>query len=65
MLGELFPATSMDAEGDGIRELDRLVMELSSNLIDDYPTADPRWAESSRNGNFMIFFYLFLLILLY
>ncbi|KAK7104815.1 nuclear pore complex protein Nup133-like [Littorina saxatilis] len=49
MLEDLFPGAVMDAlPGDGGREMDRLVTELSCELIDDYPTADPRWAESSR-----------------
>lgn len=49
MLADLFPAAVMEADaGDGGRELDCLVKELSCELIDDYPTADPRWAESCR-----------------
>ena len=51
MLEDLFPAAIMDAEaGEGGREIDCLVTGLSSDLIDDYPTADPRWAEAARHG---------------
>lgn len=51
MLEDLFPASQMEAEaGEGGREMDCLVTELSCELIDDYPTADPRWAESTRHG---------------
>ena len=31
--------------------LDRMVADLSEEMIDDYPASDPRWAESVQNGN--------------
>ncbi|KAL8610413.1 hypothetical protein ACOMHN_035130 [Nucella lapillus] len=49
MVDDLFPASVMDAPpGESGRELDQLVASLSSDIIDDYPTADPRWAEAVR-----------------
>lgn len=49
MLEDLFSPAVMEAPAiDAGREMDRLVAALSSDLIDDYPTSDPRWAESSR-----------------
>ncbi|XP_076463530.1 nuclear pore complex protein Nup133-like [Babylonia areolata] len=49
MLEDLFPDSLMDAPpGEKGREVDRLVTSLSSDIIDDYPTADPRWAEAVR-----------------
>ncbi|KAJ6664649.1 hypothetical protein lerEdw1_006222 [Lerista edwardsae] len=42
VVGELFPHS--DKRPDA--ELDRAVTQISVNLVDDYPTSDPRWAES-------------------
>jgi hypothetical protein len=54
MLSELFPASLFEVDsGEGGGELDKLVVGLSCDLIDDYPTADPRWAESSRYGQWL------------
>ena len=54
MLADLLPASMMDAPaGDTGRELDRLVAELSTDLINDIPTADPRWAEATRQGQLL------------
>uniref|UniRef100_A0ACB8GC78 Uncharacterized protein n=1 Tax=Sphaerodactylus townsendi TaxID=933632 RepID=A0ACB8GC78_9SAUR len=41
IIGELFPADT-----DPNSELDRAVTQISVNLVDDYPSSDPRWAES-------------------
>ncbi|XP_015276923.1 PREDICTED: nuclear pore complex protein Nup133 [Gekko japonicus] len=41
IINELFPP---DADQDA--ELDRAVTQISVNLVDDYPSSDPRWAES-------------------
>ncbi|XP_071080381.1 nuclear pore complex protein Nup133-like [Haliotis cracherodii] len=46
---DLFPLT--DAEEELTSEMDKLVTMLSRDLIDDYPTSDPRWAESLRNDS--------------
>ncbi|XP_066472904.1 nuclear pore complex protein Nup133 [Tiliqua scincoides] len=43
VVGELFPAHA-DKRPDA--ELDKAVTQISVNLVDDYPTSDPRWAES-------------------
>jgi nuclear pore complex protein Nup133 len=34
-------------------QLDTLVVELSKEMIDDYPASDPRWAESLPSGTSM------------
>jgi len=44
---ELFPGL---ADGEPANDLDLLVSGLSNDLIDDIPTADPRWADNSRSG---------------
>nr|XP_056709304.1 nuclear pore complex protein Nup133 [Euleptes europaea] len=41
IIGELFPPDT-----DPNAELDRAVAQISVNLVDDYPSSDPRWAES-------------------
>ncbi|XP_053238474.1 nuclear pore complex protein Nup133 [Podarcis raffonei] len=43
IVAELFPQHG-DAYPDA--DLDRAVFQISENLVDDYPTSDPRWAES-------------------
>ncbi|KAM3931156.1 nuclear pore complex protein Nup133 [Leptodactylus fuscus] len=43
MVDSLFSAES-DLEDDN--ELDQAVTQISMDLVDDYPAADPRWAES-------------------
>ncbi|XP_054843519.1 nuclear pore complex protein Nup133 [Eublepharis macularius] len=42
-ISELFPPQA-DLGPDS--ELDRAVTQISVNLVDDYPSSDPRWAES-------------------
>ncbi|XP_041351939.1 nuclear pore complex protein Nup133-like [Gigantopelta aegis] len=42
----LFP--SLCDESEAHTDMDELVVALSVDLIDDYPTSDPRWAESLR-----------------
>lgn len=46
VVGELFPPHA-DKHPD---ELDKAVTQISVNLVDDYPTSDPRWAESVPEG---------------
>ncbi|XP_038250362.1 nuclear pore complex protein Nup133 isoform X1 [Dermochelys coriacea] len=43
MVAELFPP---NADLDSDTELDRAVIQISVDLVDDYPASDPRWAES-------------------
>ncbi|XP_055986675.1 nuclear pore complex protein Nup133 isoform X1 [Sorex fumeus] len=43
MVDELFSSNS-DLDSDC--ELDRVVTQISVDLVDDYPASDPRWAES-------------------
>ncbi|TFK08504.1 gamma-aminobutyric acid receptor subunit rho-3 [Platysternon megacephalum] len=43
MVVELFPP---NADLDSDTELDRAVIQISVDLVDDYPASDPRWAES-------------------
>lgn len=45
IVSELFP------EDSSVGEIDRLVASLSQDLIDDYPTSDPRWADNARPGD--------------
>lgn len=49
MLEELFP---LDGGEDGYTDspLDQAVKRLSLELINDFPPADPRWAESVPQG---------------
>ena len=47
LVEELFPRQS-PAGFDS--RLDRTVAELSADIIDDYPAADPRWAEALPHG---------------
>lgn len=47
IVSELFP---QHAEFGPEAELDRAVVQISMNLVDDYPTSDPRWAESVPEG---------------
>lgn len=35
-------------------ELDNVVSGVSKDLTDDYPNADPRWAESGKQGTPLI-----------
>lgn len=44
LLDELFP-------GSDNTSLDSTVLQLSSNLLDDSPATDPRWAESDQAGS--------------
>ncbi|RXM33673.1 Nuclear pore complex protein Nup133 [Acipenser ruthenus] len=43
MVDEIFPP---DSDLDADTELDRTVTQVSVDLVDDYPSSDPRWAES-------------------
>ncbi|KAF7253603.1 hypothetical protein EYD10_00340 [Varanus komodoensis] len=43
IVAELFP---IQADLGANIDLDMAVMQISENLVDDYPTSDPRWAES-------------------
>ncbi|XP_068087938.1 nuclear pore complex protein Nup133 [Hyperolius riggenbachi] len=43
MANRLFP---VDMELDEDNELDQAVSQISTDLVDDYPASDPRWAES-------------------
>lgn len=47
-MNELFPP---DADPDA--ELDKAVTQISVNLVDDYPSSDPRWAESVPGKNLL------------
>ena len=44
MVDELFPASNQPEAVDS--SLDRMVLSLSRDLIDDFPASDPRWMES-------------------
>ncbi|CAG5118713.1 unnamed protein product, partial [Candidula unifasciata] len=50
LVEELLLLARHDADGQG-SELDTVVAEVSKDLIDDYPNADPRWAESNRQDS--------------
>ena len=43
-------------------ELDQIVAQTSLSIVDDYPSADPRWAESKSAS---MFFFVFLYKLIY
>ncbi len=40
----MFPANETGAEADSA--LDRLVVSMSADLIDDFPASDPRWLKT-------------------
>lgn len=46
-IADLFP---QQADFGPDADLDRAVTQISEELIDDYPTSDPRWAESVPEG---------------
>lgn len=35
-------------------ELDQIIAQTSLSIIDDYPSADPRWAESKNASKFQL-----------
>lgn len=41
------------SEGEDSK-LDEIVIRTSQDIIDDLPNADPRWANSDRNGGFYL-----------
>lgn len=48
LVEELCHATSLEPGTKG-SELDHTVATVSKDVIDDYPSADPRWAESNKD----------------
>lgn len=50
IIDELFPDISVTA-GNQTTDLDKLVLSLSRQVIDEIPTSDPRWAENVRSDS--------------
>jgi len=50
IVNELFPPGVPASVERGRAVLDGLVTRLSSEMLDDYPASDPRWAESLPPG---------------
>lgn len=48
MMADELISSHTDLELDS--ELDKVVTQISVDLIDDYPASDPRWAESVPQG---------------
>ena len=38
---------------EGVSSLDAAVVNVSQEIIDDYPASDPRWAEAVPTGKYM------------
>ena len=49
IISDLLELCTMTSNSD-TSFLDNLVVSLSQQLIDDFPAADPRWAESIPHG---------------
>jgi hypothetical protein len=49
---ELFPATSDTTSASEPPLLDRLVVAMSTDLVDDYPASDPRWLQTIPGETF-------------
>ena len=49
IIADLLTLSNQTTSGDTTL-LDSLVVSLSQQLIDDFPAADPRWAESIPHG---------------
>ena len=43
---DLFPLTSQQQESEIDSSLNKMVVQMSQDIIDDYPASDPRWMES-------------------
>lgn len=61
LLEELFALPSSKNEVDSL--MDRMVVELSQKIIDDYPASDPRWTDSVPAGHESTFTTVSLLVL--
>ena len=61
LLEDLFSAPSSKNEVDSL--MDRMVIELSQKIIDDYPASDPRWTDSVPAGHESTFTTVSLLVL--
>ena len=53
IVADLFPAsdTASTAANTVDSALDRLVANMSQDLIEDFPASDPRWMESAEGGS--------------
>jgi nuclear pore complex protein Nup133 len=61
LLDELFSSPSSKGHIDSL--MDRIVVELSQKIIDDYPASDPRWTDSVPAGHESTFTTVSLLVL--
>jgi len=61
LLDELFSSPSSKGHIDSL--MDRIVVELSQKIIDDYPASDPRWTDSVPAGHESTFPTVSLLVL--
>lgn len=61
VLDELFSSPSSKGTVDSL--MDRMVVELSQKIIDDYPASDPRWTDSVPAGHESTFTTVSLLVL--
>ena len=61
LLEELFSSPSSKGQIDSL--MDRMVVELSQKIIDDYPASDPRWTDSVPAGHESTFTTVSLLVL--
>lgn len=61
LLEDLFSSSSSKGHPDSL--MDRLVVELSEKIIDDYPASDPRWTDSVPAGHESTFTTVSLLVL--
>lgn len=61
LLEDLFSSPTSKGQIDSL--LDRMVVELSQKIIDDYPASDPRWTDSVPAGHESTFTTVSLLVL--
>ena len=61
LLDELFSSATSKGSLDSL--MDRMVVELSQKIIDDYPASDPRWTDSVPAGHESTFTTVSLLVL--
>ena len=61
LLEELFASPTSKGHIDSL--MDRMVVELSQKIIDDYPASDPRWTDSVPAGHESTFTTVSLLVL--